>query len=90
MSESESTRTDKHGKGSFDSYSVKHDRHKHQYTNKKPTLKPPFLINNHGEKVARKYSNEMEMLKKSKTSYYCSSNNYEESQSTKHYLQHKN
>lgn len=90
VSESESTRTDKHGKESFDSYSVKHAHHKLQYTNKKPTLKPPFLINYPGEKAVRKYSNEMEMLKKSKTSYYCSSNNYDESQCNKHYLLHKN
>jgi hypothetical protein len=44
-SESASTRTDKNGKESFDSLSMKNSFHKIQLVGKKHPVKPPFVMN---------------------------------------------
>lgn len=67
---SESTRTDKNGKESFDSYSTKHIIQPIHQSSKKPGYKPPFFVG--PKKRTRKYSNEISIM--SKSNYYCSSN----------------
>jgi hypothetical protein len=61
-SESESTRTDKNGKESFDSYSVKNSYHKIQLMPKK-TSKPPFVMNPRQMKLQSQFYNLYNVIK---------------------------
>ena len=69
VSESGSTRTDKNGKESFDSYSTKNINQGINFSNKKLQYIPPFMVSE--KRRVRKSSNEISMVSKSKSSYYC-------------------